>query len=47
MSQITDYVATGEREEREERREQQNNGAELISRNSAQDLRGEWDRIQG
>jgi hypothetical protein len=51
MSQITDYVATGEREEREERREErreeQNNGAELISRNSAQDLRGEWDRIQG
>jgi hypothetical protein len=46
MSQITDYVATGEREERKEERMERNNGAELIAPSSAQDMRGDWDRIQ-
>jgi len=46
MSQITDYVATGEREVRKEERIERNNGAELIAPSSAQDMRGDWDRIQ-
>jgi hypothetical protein len=51
----SDFVATGEpnqRREEETRREDdtrrtaEDNGGALLSRNSAQDLRGEWDRIQ-
>jgi hypothetical protein len=58
MAQITedrlatsDYVATGDRAEREraaERTERNETaGGELLSANSTQDLRGEWDRVQG
>jgi hypothetical protein len=43
----SDFVATGDRAERKETgRAEESDTAALLSQNSAQDLRGEWDRIQ-